>query len=71
MSYLATTTRPPWRRCECCRFVDWIRRPSGYSLGCLHPKCLYGQAGKGKACCGFEREPGSDDEVEKLPPLVY
>lgn len=66
----ARPVRPPWRRCECCAHVDMITRPGGYSVGCLHPRALYGQAGKGKTCCSFERDPGSDDELEQLPPMV-
>lgn len=63
-------TRPAWRRCECCTHVDFVTRPDGYSLGCNHPSALYGQAGKGRTCCSFEREPGSDDELDHFPPLV-
>lgn len=66
-------TREPWRRCECCTHVDMKQRPDlegGYAVGCLHPRALYGQAGKGKTCSGFEREIGSDDDLDQLPPLV-
>lgn len=62
--------RAPERRCECCHHADVIPRRTGYSIGCLDPRAHYGQAGIGKACCGFEREPGTDDDLERLPPLA-
>lgn len=65
--------RDPARRCECCHWADMHPHPRaehGYSLGCLNPKCLLGQAGVGKVCCMFEREPGADDDLESLPPLA-
>lgn len=42
-----------------------------YSIACACPKCLPGQAGEGKVCCSFEREPGADDDLERLPPLAH
>lgn len=74
MSYLATTFRPLWRRCECCVHVEKWANPEadhGYSVACANPKCLRGQAGRGRCCSAFEREVGSDDELEHLAPLVY
>ena len=70
----ATYRRDPLRRCEFCVHAVFVRprtdgRP-GYSLLCGCPKCLPGQAGRGRDCCSFEREPGADDEIEGLPPLV-
>lgn len=58
----------PWtddgRRCIHCHWVDVVFAVTGRrSLGCNCPKCLYGQAGEGKSCCSWEREPGSDDEL--------
>ncbi len=64
--------RDPARRCECCHFVDMrpsVRRPGAYSVACGNPKCLPGQGGEGKACSCFEREPGTDDDLERLAPL--
>jgi len=55
----------PLRVCRYCRWVEVIPRkgvPRG-SLACTSPKACRGQAGEGKACCDFEREPGADDEV--------
>ena len=49
-------------RCIHCRWVEVKVRPTSRGLGCLCPKCLYGQAGEGKSCCSWEREPGADDE---------
>lgn len=64
---------PAWRRCECCVHVE-IRQvptePHGYTCACLNPKCLRGQAGVGKACSAFEREPGADDDLSRLPPKL-
>ena len=62
----ATFVRNPARSCIYCCYVDVKpgKRSPGRSLGCLHPKTLYGQAGEGKDCCSFVREPGADDEVE-------
>ena len=65
---------PPYQRCECCHFADVranAKEPVGYGVGCLHPKCSRGQAGVGKSCCYFEREPGTDDALERLPSLGY
>lgn len=64
---------PAWRRCECCHFVEI--RPNaaaehGYSVACLNPKCMVGQAGVGKSCSAFEREPGADDDLSRLPPKL-
>lgn len=73
-SFMRTRTNPPpWWRCECCRYADVIHRPNerGYSLGCLSPKAHYGQAGVAKSCCDFERELGTDDEVESLAPTTF
>ena len=54
----------PWqgdgRRCTHCRWVEMT--PTG-GMGCLCPKCLYGQASAERTCCSFEREPGADDEL--------
>lgn len=66
-------TFDPGRRCECCRHVEI--RPNraaehGYSVACLNPKCLRGQAGVGKSCSAFEREPGTDDDLSRLPPKL-
>ena len=55
---------PRWhdggRRCKHCRWVDVT--PTG-GMGCLCPKCLYGQASPERTCCSYEREPGADDEL--------
>jgi hypothetical protein len=62
----ATFVREPSRSCVYCCYVDVKpskRRSTGRSLGCLHPKALYGQAGEGKGCCSFLRETGSDDDL--------
>ena len=61
----ATFVRNPARSCIYCHFVDVKdgKRSPGRSLGCLHPKALYGQAGEGKDCCSFLRETGSDDDL--------
>lgn len=62
---------PAWRRCECCKHVELRQNPAvehGYSVACLNPKCLRGQAGVGKACSAFEREVGADDDLSRLPP---
>ena len=64
--------RDPARRCECCHWVDMApskRFPGTYSVACACPKCLRGQGGAGKVCCCFEREPGTDDDLERMPPL--
>ena len=56
------------RTCRCCRWVEvsyWPTNARG-SLSCTCPKCVRGQAGEGKDCCYFEREPGADDE-DQLP----
>jgi hypothetical protein len=54
----------PWHdggtRCVHCRWVDVT--PTG-GMGCLCPKCLYGQASPERTCCSYEREPGADDEL--------
>lgn len=75
MSRLPLITSPyvrdPARRCECCRWVDMYpsrRTPGTYGIACACPQCLPGQGGAGKVCCSFEREPGSDDDLERLPP---
>ena len=63
------TQRRRWvddgRRCITCRWVEvkpcsTPGRPLG--LGCTHPMACYGQAGEGKSCCSWEREPGADDD---------
>ena len=63
-----TQVRDPERSCIYCQHVDvrvLIPPVRGYtrSLGCTNPKCLRGQAGEGKDCCSFQREPGSDDDL--------
>ncbi len=68
----ALAANSPCRRCEHCRFGEMS--PStwagcGYGVSCRHPRLPPGQAGVGKNCCYFEREPGSDDELERLPPM--
>lgn len=70
----ATHRRDPLLRCEFCVHAIF-RRPRadgepGYSLRCGCPKCLPGQAGAGRFCCSFMREPGADDVLEGLAPLV-
>lgn len=70
----STSKRAPAHRCECCRWAEIRPNPRtqhGYSVACANPKCLRGQAGVGRACCCFEREPGTDDELERLPPLTF
>lgn len=64
--------RAPCRRCECCHYANVYpstRTGPGYGVGCLHPKGPSGRAGVGKSCCDFEREPGTDDDLERLPPM--
>jgi len=50
----------PGRRCKHCRWVEFT--PEHWMV-CGNPKCCRGQAGEGKYCCSWEREPGSDDEL--------
>lgn len=73
MSYLSATIRPDWRRCECCSHgaVSPSPSPPGYRVVCANPKASPGRGGTGRACCDFVREPGSDDEVERLPPMEF
>ena len=55
------------RRSIHCRWVGvgpLRRQKPGRSIWCENPKCLRGQAGEGKSCSCWEREPGSDDELE-------
>jgi hypothetical protein len=53
------------RSCQHCRWVNVRLALNGaLGLGCLHPRALYGQAGRNKDCCSYEREPGSDDELQ-------
>jgi len=70
----AAHMRDPLRRCEFCVHAIFARPRadgrSGYSLRCGCPKCLPGQAGVGRVCCSFMREPGADDVLEGWPPLV-
>jgi hypothetical protein len=47
------------RRCLHYRWVEITPR----GVGCICPKCLYGQASELRTCCSYEREPGSDDEL--------
>ena len=52
--------------CIHCKWVDVSpskRNPLERSLGCANPKCCGGQAGEGKSCSQWQREPGSDDEL--------
>ena len=61
-----TQARDPARSCIYCCYVDVKpskRLPGMRSLGCLHPKALYAQAGEGKDCCSFLPETGSDDDL--------
>lgn len=44
------------------------RQLDTYGIARGNPKCLPGQGGAGKVCCCFEREPGTDDDLERLPP---
>jgi hypothetical protein len=60
----APTMYLPWhdggRRCIHCR---WVEISPIRGMGCLCPKCLYGQASTERTCCSYEREPGADDEL--------
>jgi len=47
-------------RCVHCRWVDVT--PAG-GMGCLCPKCIYGQASPERTCCSYEREPVADDAL--------
>src|SRR5689334_5723473 len=52
------------RRCVHCRWVEIKMRGDGQlSIGCTDPRCCYGQAKWDGSCCGWEREPGADDEM--------
>ena len=66
----ATFVRNPARSCIYCQWVDvriLIPPKNGYTRGlsCTNPKCHRGQAGEGKDCCSFTREPGADDELDE------
>ena len=58
------TMYQPWSdaggRCIHCR---WVEFSPTRGMGCMCPKCLYGQASHERTCCSYEREPGADDEV--------
>lgn len=60
----AVTMYRPWhgagRRCIHCR---WVEISPARGMGCLCPKCLYGQASTERTCCSYEREPGADDDL--------
>lgn len=69
----STPYRPAWYRCECCRHgaVSPVPLPPGYRVSCAAPRHPPGRGGIGRACCDFVREPGTDDEVERLPPMEF
>jgi hypothetical protein len=53
-----------WPGCITCRWVEVkLCRNGALGLGCTHPMACYGQAGRGKNCCSWEREPGADDQL--------
>ena len=67
----ATVVRDPRRVCFLCQWVEIERTARGtYSVGCVNPKCLYGQAGWGIDCSAFSRDPGCDDEPELVDRIL-